>query len=116
MLVVPLENAGEASVVEAVEVIPVVTLAQAVGFFSGTLDIAPAPSKLEQWFEKFSSYDIDFGDVRGQDMAKRAIMLAAAGSHNLIMIGPPGSGEPVYTTKSRPDDPAERRIDHALVA
>jgi len=92
-LVVPLENAGEASVVEAIEVIPVGTLAQAVGFFSGALDIAPAPSKLEQWFEKFSSYDIDFGDVRGQDMAKRAIMLAAAGSHNLIMIGPPGSGK-----------------------
>jgi len=92
-LVVPVENAGEAAVVEEIEVIPVANLSQAVGFFSGAIDIPPAPSRLNQWFEQFSAYDVDFGDVRGQEMAKRAIMLAAAGSHNLIMIGPPGSGK-----------------------
>ncbi len=92
-IVVPMENAGEAAVVEGIEVIPVANLAQAVGFLSGSIDIAPAPSRLEQWFEQFSQYDVDFGDVRGQDTAKRAIMLAAAGAHNLIMIGPPGSGK-----------------------
>jgi magnesium chelatase family protein len=92
-VVVPVENAGEAAVVEEIEVIPVANLAQAVGFFSGAIDIPPAPSRLTQWFEQFSAYDIDFGDVRGQEMAKRAIMLAAAGSHNLIMVGPPGSGK-----------------------
>jgi len=92
-LVVPFESAGEAAVVEGIEIIPVANLSQAVGFFSGAIEILPAPSRLEQWFEQFSAYDLDFGDVRGQEMAKRAIMLAAAGSHNLIMIGPPGSGK-----------------------
>jgi len=92
-LVVPFESAGEAAVVEGIEIIPVANLSQAVGFFSGAIEIPPAPSRLEQWFEQFSAYDLDFGDVRGQEMAKRAIMLAAAGSHNLIMIGPPGSGK-----------------------
>jgi len=92
-LVVPTENANEAAVVEQIEVIPVANLAQAVGFFSGAIDIPPHPSQLVELFEQFSTYDVDFGDVRGQEMAKRAIMLAAAGAHNLIMIGPPGSGK-----------------------
>ncbi len=92
-LLVPVENAGEAAVVEEIEVIPVANLAQAVGFLSGAIDIPQAPSRLEEWFQQFSSYEIDFGDVRGQETAKRAIMLAAAGSHNLLMIGPPGSGK-----------------------
>jgi magnesium chelatase family protein len=92
-LVVPAESASEAAVVEDLEVIPVHSLAQAVGFFSGEIDIDPAPSRLEQLFDQFSVYDLDFGDVRGQESAKRAMTLAAAGGHNLIMIGPPGSGK-----------------------
>ncbi len=92
-LVVSSESAGEAAVVENVEVIPVASLAQAVGFFAGTLDIEPTPSRLEELFESFSKYEDDFCDVRGQEMAKRAITIAAAGAHNLLMIGPPGSGK-----------------------
>ena len=92
-LVLPAENAGEAAVVEGLEVIPVESLSQAVSFFSGDVDIAPAPSRLEDLFEQYSLYDVDFGDVRGQESAKRAVTLAAAGRHNLIMIGPPGSGK-----------------------
>ena len=92
-LVVPAESAGEAAVVEDLDVIPVESLAQAVGFFAGEIDIDPAPSRLEQLFDEFSTYDLDFGDVRGQESAKRAMTLAAAGGHNLIMIGPPGSGK-----------------------
>jgi magnesium chelatase family protein len=92
-VVVPAESAGEAAVVEEIEVIPVESLAQAVAFFAGEIDIAPAPSRLDELFQQFSVYDIDFGDVKGQESAKRAMTLAAAGGHNLIMIGPPGSGK-----------------------
>jgi len=80
----------EAAVVENVEVIPVASLAQAVGFFAGTLDIEPTPSRLEELFESFSKYEDDFADVRGQEMAKRAITIAAAGAHNLLMLWPFG--------------------------
>ena len=92
-IVVPAANAGEAAVVQGLDVIPVDSLAQAVAFFAGELNLAPAPSHLDQLFEQYSIYDVDFGDVRGQESAKRAMTLAAAGRHNLIMIGPPGSGK-----------------------
>lgn len=92
-IVVPRENAAEAAVVEDIDVIAVDSLAQAVGFFSGQLDITPTPSRLEKLFEEFSQYDENFSDVRGQEVAKRAITVAASGSHNLLMLGPPGSGK-----------------------
>jgi len=92
-LVVPSSSAAEAAVVEGIEVIPVSSLSEAVGFFSGELHIEPTPARVDEWFRQFAVYDVDFADVRGQEMAKRAITIAAAGGHNLLMIGPPGSGK-----------------------
>ena len=92
-LLVPAENAQEAAVVEGLDVIPIGSLNEAVGFLSGKLQIEPVPSRLNEIYEAFSKYDVDFSDVRGQEMSKRAMTIAAAGAHNLIMLGPPGSGK-----------------------
>ena len=92
-VVVPASSAVEAAVVEGVEVIPVATLAEAVGFFSGELPLSPAPPRLDEWFDRFAHYDVDFADVRGQEAAKRALLVAAAGGHNVAMVGPPGGGK-----------------------
>lgn len=92
-LVVPTTSAAEAAVVEGIEVIPVASLSEAVGFFSGELQIDPTPARVDEWFRQYATYEVDFADVRGQEMAKRAITIAAAGGHNLLMIGPPGSGK-----------------------
>ncbi len=113
-MIVPAVNAQEAAVVESLEIIPVHTLQEAVGFLNGQLDIDPVPSRLDELFATFSQYDIDFSDVRGQDMAKRALTIAAAGSHNLLMLGPPGSGETEYMPRSRSDDPTGTTVAKRL--
>ncbi|MDQ1333947.1 MAG: magnesium chelatase family protein [Thermodesulfobacteriota bacterium] len=88
----PVENAPEAAVVERIDIFPVTALAQVIGALRGISRIEPFTVDIDQLFQAQTS-DVDFVDVRGQENAKRAVEISAAGGHNLIMIGPPGSGK-----------------------
>ena len=92
-IVVPLENGREASVVSGIDVIPVNTLAGLVEFLRGTARITPLETDLNTIFNQDHGAEVDFGEVMGQEHVKRALEVAAAGGHNLMMIGPPGSGK-----------------------
>ncbi len=78
-MLVPSPSAGEAAVVEGIDVMAVSSLTQAVSFLTGEIDIEPCPSRLDDLFRELAVYDFDFSDVRGQEMAKRALCVAAAG-------------------------------------
>jgi len=85
-IIVPLENAQEAAVVQGIEVYAVGSLAQTVGFLSDRLPIEATVVDIEALFEQKSAYEVDFSDVKGQESVKRALTIAAAGGHNVITL------------------------------
>ena len=93
-LIVPKQNIREAAVVNQLEVYGMETLMDVVQFLNGDTSYKPTIiDTRKEFFEQQNHYELDFSDVRGQESVKRALAVAAAGGHNLIMIGPPGSGK-----------------------
>ena len=92
-VVVPVDNAPEAAAVGGIDVYPADSLSSVVGFLNGDHEIEPHPDVRVEELLRTQSADVDFGDVQGQEGAKRALTIAAAGAHNVLMIGPAGTGK-----------------------
>jgi magnesium chelatase family protein len=92
-LFVPEANAAEAAIIEGIDVFPIRNLREAWDFLNGDVIIPPYRIDRRAFFNSHRSYEVDFDEVKGQHHVKRALEVAAAGNHNLLMVGPPGTGK-----------------------
>src|SRR6185312_7298261 len=92
--ILPKQNAREAAIVDSLEVYGVENISEVAQFFNGEIELKPeVVNTREEFFNSLSNYDSDFSEVKGQENIKRALEIAAAGGHNVILIGPPGAGK-----------------------